>query len=217
MEKDEQRFLIKYLWMKRWGTKRIHEELLTTFGVDPYGPPQIKIWLERFKTGDLSGQDLPRAGRPLLTIGPQLKAFLEKYPFSSSRVIAQHFLVTIPTLKEILQRELGMRQFSRQSVPHFLSEDQKIARVEAATEMLAILQSCEADGFCGIATGDESWLRCLYPSAEMFARFPADVVPGTRQTIKAKKTMVTLFCTARETDCSGNPANREEIQSAVSY
>jgi hypothetical protein len=147
MEKDEQRFVIKYLWMKGWDTMRIHEELLTTLGADHDGRSQIKICLKRFKTGDLSCQDLPRAGHLLLTIGPQLKAFLEKYPFSSSRVIAQHFLVTIPTMKEILERELGVRKLSRPWVPHLLSEGQKIARAEAAKEMLTTLQTCEVNRF----------------------------------------------------------------------
>jgi hypothetical protein len=54
MEKDEQRFVVKYLWMKGWGTKRIHEELLTTLGADAYGQSPITIWSKRFKTGDLS-------------------------------------------------------------------------------------------------------------------------------------------------------------------
>jgi hypothetical protein len=38
---------------------------------------------------------------------------MQKYPFASARVIAQHFLITVPTIKEILQKELGMRKFSR--------------------------------------------------------------------------------------------------------
>jgi hypothetical protein len=81
----------------------------------------------------------------------------------------QHFLVTIPTVKEILQRELGMRKFSGRWVPYLLSEGQKIARIEAAREILATLQSSEAKNFDGIATGDEFLFRYLYPSAEMFA------------------------------------------------
>jgi hypothetical protein len=79
-----------------------------------------------------------------------------------------------------------------------VSEGQKITRVEAAKEMLTILQSCEANGFGGIATGDESWFRYLCPSAEMVARSPADVVPRTRQTIDAKRTMIEPFFTARK-------------------
>jgi hypothetical protein len=30
MEKEEQRFVMKFLWLKSWGDKRIHEELMST-------------------------------------------------------------------------------------------------------------------------------------------------------------------------------------------
>jgi hypothetical protein len=59
--------------------KRIHEELLSTLGADSSVQLQIEIWLKKFKTADLSSQDFSRAERALLTIGRQLKAFLEKY------------------------------------------------------------------------------------------------------------------------------------------
>jgi hypothetical protein len=36
MEKDEQRFVMKFLWLKGWGTERIHEELMNTLGDDSY-------------------------------------------------------------------------------------------------------------------------------------------------------------------------------------
>jgi transposase len=113
MEKGEQRFVMKFLWLKGWGAKRIHEELLSTLGEDLFVVSQIKIWLQKFRNGDLSGKDSPRPGRPLLTMGPQLEAFMQKYRFASARGIARHFLATAPTIKDILQRELGMRKFSR--------------------------------------------------------------------------------------------------------
>jgi hypothetical protein len=37
MEKVEQGFLIKYLWMNNWGSKEIVEQPMTTLGVDAYG------------------------------------------------------------------------------------------------------------------------------------------------------------------------------------
>jgi hypothetical protein len=53
MAKDEQRFLIKYLWMKNWGSENIHQELVITLGTDTYGRSQIKIWFQKFRSGDL--------------------------------------------------------------------------------------------------------------------------------------------------------------------
>jgi transposase len=93
---------------------------MSTLGDDSYAVSQIKIWFQKFRNEDLSCKDSPRSGRPLLTSGSQLEAFMHKYTFASTRVIAQHFL-TVPTIKDIFQRELGMRTFSRRWVPHFLS------------------------------------------------------------------------------------------------
>jgi hypothetical protein len=55
-----------------------------------------------------------------LDLGPQLAAFLHQYPFASARVFAQHSLTSVPTITEILQGELGLENFSRRWVPHFL-------------------------------------------------------------------------------------------------
>jgi transposase len=128
MKKEEQRFVMKFLWLKGWGARRIHEELMSTPGDDSYGVSHFKIWLEKFRNGDLSCKDSPRSGRPPLTLGPQREAFMQKDSFASARVIAQHFLTTVPAIKDILQRELGMRKFSRRWVPHFFSPAQKMAR-----------------------------------------------------------------------------------------
>jgi hypothetical protein len=64
---------------------------------------------------------------------------MQKYSFTSARVIAQHFLRTVPTIKDILQRELGMRKFLRRWVLHFLSPAQKVVRVEASKIILRVL------------------------------------------------------------------------------
>jgi hypothetical protein len=89
-----------------------------------------------------------------------------------------------------------MRKFLRLWVPHFISPAQKVAHVEASKTTLRVLQAAESNDFEGITTGDESWFRYCYPSLTMFARAPFEVIPRTRQTIIAKKPMITIFFTA---------------------
>jgi hypothetical protein len=113
MEKEEQRFVMKSLWLKSWGAKRIHEELMSILDDDSYRVSQINIWLQKFRNSDLSLKESPRSGRPLFTLWPQLEVFMQKDPFAGVRIIAQHFFTAVPTIKDILQRELGMREFSR--------------------------------------------------------------------------------------------------------
>jgi hypothetical protein len=56
---------------------------------------------------------------------------VQKYPFTSARIIAKHFLTTASTVKEILQRELGMRKLSLRWISHSLSDAQNVARAKA--------------------------------------------------------------------------------------
>jgi hypothetical protein len=120
-------------------------------------------------------------------LAPQPEAFMQKYPFANARVIAQYFLTTVPTIKDILQRELGMRKFSRHRVPHFLSPAQKVVRVEASQIIFPVPQDAKSNNFEEIATDDESWFSYCYPSSTMFERAPSEVIPRTQQTIGAKK------------------------------
>jgi hypothetical protein len=113
MEKREQRFLIKYFWMETKVSKKIHQELVTAVGADAYGRSQVKIWVQKFGNGNLSFKEAPRTRRRPCTLRPQLVAFLQKQHFASARVLGQHFLTSVPMIREILQRELGLKKFSR--------------------------------------------------------------------------------------------------------
>jgi hypothetical protein len=197
MEKEQQRFVMKFLWLKGWGAKRIHKRLMSTLGDDSERVSQIKIWVRKFRNGDLSGKQSQRSGRLLLTLGPQLEAFTPKYSFARARGSAQHYLMMVPRTKDILQMDFGVRKFSRHRVPHFLSPAQKVARVEASKTILRVLQDPESNDFKGIATDDESWFRYCYPSSIIFARAPSEVLPRTRQKMGAK-TMIFIFFTARQ-------------------
>jgi hypothetical protein len=42
MEKEEQRFVMKLLWLKGWGAKKIQEELMSTLGPIHTGSPKSK-------------------------------------------------------------------------------------------------------------------------------------------------------------------------------
>jgi hypothetical protein len=59
-------------------------------------------------------------------------------------------------IKEILWRELELKNFSPRCVPHCLSPTPNATRVETSSEMLRILHESEENHFEGIVTGDES-------------------------------------------------------------
>jgi hypothetical protein len=45
MEKGEQRFVVKFVWLKGRESKKIHQDPMSTPGYDAYKLSQIKIWL----------------------------------------------------------------------------------------------------------------------------------------------------------------------------
>jgi hypothetical protein len=77
---------------------------MSTLGEAAYGLSQIKIESQRFRTGDLSWSDLPRAARPRLTLGPQVEVLLQKYSFASASIIVKHFLTIAARLEQDWRR-----------------------------------------------------------------------------------------------------------------
>jgi hypothetical protein len=177
MDEAEQRFVVKNLFIKVWGNKKITAEIQIAFGGFAVSNSIFKIWIRKFKNGDVSCDDDPRPGRPLAILALVLQKFLDRYPFSSTRVISRHFCLSPPTVKEILGRELGLKKISRRSVPHLLSENEKKLRIVASRQLLSMLAMYAEHNFEGIVTGDESWFRYSSYCDSMFAHSREGVVP----------------------------------------
>jgi hypothetical protein len=90
-------------------------------------------------------------------------------------------------VKEMLRRELGLKKFSRRSVPHLLSDDQKKLLVGASRKLLSLLGIYAEPNFKGIATDDESWFQCSSYSDSMFAGSRESIVPRIRRDISGQK------------------------------
>jgi hypothetical protein len=110
-------------------------------------------------------------------LGKPLSDFLEEFPFANVSLIAQYFGLSKPTIKDIIERELGLRRFSRKWLPHSLSESQKADRVAMATNLLNLLREQAQFSFSQIVTGDESWFLYLYQSDHIFAASRDEVIP----------------------------------------
>jgi hypothetical protein len=124
-----------------------------------------------------------------------LRALLDKFPFANANMTSKHFRIGRGTIMEILQRDLGVKNFSRRWVPDQLNSSQKAARVNRSRALLHLLQQLQPFGFEGIIKGDESWLRCEYESGSMFAPSAGMVLPRLRAGFQVKKTTITVFFT----------------------
>jgi hypothetical protein len=122
MQKKEQRFVVKFLWLRGERPRQIYHELLATIGSDACSSDSVQYWVARFASGDTSCEDVSRPGRPLTDLAEPLRLFLDDYPFASALMVSRHFSVSAIAVKEILARDLGLRRFTRRWVPHTLSD-----------------------------------------------------------------------------------------------
>jgi hypothetical protein len=113
MAKSEQRVVIRFMWMKRLGARRIHIKLSRVLGDDCYGPAAIERWPARLRECDLSYADHSRSDRLATDISECLRTFLDIFPFASANMQSKHFRIAHGTIMEILQRGLGFKTFSR--------------------------------------------------------------------------------------------------------
>jgi hypothetical protein len=128
-DRIEQRVMAKYVFLKGHWSKLIYKEIVSTLQDNAMSLSVAKNCLRRFKSGDVSCGDEERPGRPLISLDPALQRFLNKFPFANARVMAGHFSVNRATIKGILDRELGLREFTRRWVPYILSAEQKLKRM----------------------------------------------------------------------------------------
>jgi transposase len=57
MDEVEQRFVVKYFFIKGWSNKKITAELQTTLHDSALSSSTVKRWIRKFKNGDLSCDD----------------------------------------------------------------------------------------------------------------------------------------------------------------
>jgi hypothetical protein len=98
-----------------------------------------------------------RANRSVHILGKALFDFLDEFHFATAGILAEHFNQSKPTIKETIQRELGLHRFSRRWIQHSLSDPRKIDPKMLATELLSAIRRQARHSFSWIITTDESW------------------------------------------------------------
>jgi hypothetical protein len=83
MENHEQRFVIKFFWMRGLAPSVRYQKLQHTLGSTAYREDSVENSVGLFVSGDTNRADLPRAGRPTTELSEPLR----KFPNDFSMVI----------------------------------------------------------------------------------------------------------------------------------
>jgi len=111
--------------------------------------------------------DDPRSGRPSTAVTDAnvklVKKLIDSDPRITYEMIEEETDLTAPSIHIILHQHLKMSKVCARWVPHFLTDEQKKARVKFCRDMLQRFQSGQSQDVYRILTGDETWVYCYEP------------------------------------------------------
>jgi hypothetical protein len=184
MDRIEQRYLMKFLFMDRRKYKAIHTELSRVVKEHAVSVDVCKYWCRKFKAGDFSMDDRVR---PPIELSGAIMSLLSDEPFLSARGLAVRLSSTHQTIKRVLVSDFRMRKFMSGWIPHDLSEANRRERVLKANLLLEELRADEGNEFANTMTGDESWFFLSYESDSMFVGTRDEGILRTSQKIGSEK------------------------------
>lgn len=138
----------------------------------------------------LQGSFLPRA--TTLDFGAAPWDISTKYPFASTPTIANNFLTTVLTIKDILQRESKMKQFLLCWVSHSPSPSKHCSCWGIKMDV-ANFPGTQSKPFWWNCNGRRLLVSIFLFVFQNFAGLPEEIIPRTRRAISDKETMITLF------------------------
>ena len=191
---EEQRYVISYLLKKDKKPKEIVRELKLVYKDDSLSQNRVYYWVNEIRRGRTDLSNNPSPGRPMdHEIDNAILSILHQDPYASARMIAKKLRISPSTVTSHLTNNLRMKNVFLRWVPHHLTTQQKLKRVEMAKSMLKFLQKAEKQNFNFIISGDESWFVYDYDHQRKWVI--DNEIPDERviRTNIVKKTMITLF------------------------
>lgn len=194
----EQRVYIKCRTALKIDARTIHQELLLIQPDTVYSYSNVALWSSRFREGRVSVNDDPRPGRPLTATTKanikRIEELVEEDRRISLRALEALTYLNLFTIHGILHDHLDMRKRKSRWVPHMLTPEHKLKRLDFAKHMLNEIQSGRLR-LDLIITGDECWFyhRKIKKAQSNSSWRRSDEEPDTvvrRDRFEAK----TLFC-----------------------
>ena len=111
----------------------IFNELCRIYGKDELSYPSVFRWCKWFNTSLYALEDAPHARRPRSATGPKMVAKVKKMVANDARFSVKHIArcvcISTGAVHTILNRDLKMKRICARWVPHLLTKEQKLARV----------------------------------------------------------------------------------------
>ena len=188
---EEIRCVIHFLYLKGTSVPSSVAQINSVYGPRSISRSGVRYWFNEFKRGRTSVKTLDRSGRPAnneKTV--EIRSILEDMPYASARYISEELNLNRSVVTRILKIQLGLQKRHLRWVPHNLTDEQKVKRVELSKSMLKTLSSLSENQRAAVITGDESWFYLSYPYDSKWCE-PNETLPDiSKRLINDEKVMI---------------------------
>jgi len=197
----EQRINIKFCFKLGRNATETYEMLKLVYGDDCLSRSSVFEWFSRFKDGREDFEDDARSGRPKSVRTPELiekvRQLIENDRRMTLRMLEDQVEANKDTIHAILIEDLGKRKICSKFVPHFLTDEQKLMRLESSLELMQSVDK-QPKFLEAIVTGDETWCfqydpECKRQSMEWRSKSSPRQQKFRFQKSKTKVMLITFF------------------------
>jgi len=154
------RFSIHFAFHLKKNAAEATAMICVAYGENDITHTKCKRWYQKFRQGDFTVENEPRAGRPQKTKTDELQALLDINSAQTEKKLAKQLGVTQQAISVRLHM-VGQVQKEGRWVPHELSEDNKNRRRDTPLTLLSKFR--EKYFLHKISTGNEKWILYDYP------------------------------------------------------
>lgn len=195
----EQRANIKFCFKLGKTFTETFQLMQQVYGDDCLSRGRVHEWYTRFKIGREDINDDPHVGQAKFVITPEsiekVREFLKIQPKSSLRFMEMELGMSKDSIHRILTQQLGYRKVCAHFVPHKLTDDQKLLRIQHCKDI--VKESKKDSNFLyNIVTGGETWCFQYDPETKrQSAEWRPQHEPATKKSrFEKSKVKTMLIC-----------------------
>lgn len=184
LTRENFRTMIFYDFRCHLSQQECYDRLRLAFHDEAPSRATVYNWFNEFKRGRTNLTDALREGRPSTATTEDnisvVRRMIETDPRVTYQQIRTSLGIGMSQVHKILHEHLAVRKLCARWIPHYLTEAQKLRRVDWCREMIKKFNGGDSNAVFDILTGDESWIYCYDPETKRQSAqwvFPSEDLP----------------------------------------
>lgn len=163
MNQIEIRTLLRHYWKQNFSAAEAARKIREVEGNDVVSDRVSQNWFKKFNQGQTDLQNKIRPGRPITVDSESIRKAVEANPSTSTRRLSEEFNISHTSVGRHL-RAMGKVCRRCREVPHDLTENQAIRRLETCKKLLEYPHDNRF--IHRIVTSDEKWIYFTNPDKQ---------------------------------------------------